>query len=45
MGAIVHPYFHSKPRMVSLGLCTENKYEAVQSDLLDRMARYFEGKD
>ena len=31
--------------MVAAGLYTETQYEADRSDLLDRMARYFEGKD
>ena len=45
MGAIFHPLFHRKVRMVSTNLYTETKYEAGRSYLLDRMSCYFEGRD
>ena len=45
MGAIVHPLFQSKIRMVAAGRCTETQYEAGRSYLLDIMACYFEGRD
>ena len=45
MGAIFHPIFESKPRMVAVGLCTEMRYEAGRSDFWGRISYYFDGRD
>ena len=44
MGAIVHPMFQNKSRMVAAGLCTSNQYDAGRDELLSRLTRYHDSK-
>ena len=42
MGAIVHPLFQSKLRMVAAGLCTGEQYDNGMVELVERVARIIE---
>jgi len=39
MGAILHPLFQNKKRMIASGICTDKQYEAGKKELLSRISR------
>ena len=48
MGALLHPLFNSKKRMLAAGLCTESQYDAGLVELLELVTDYYarlEGND
>ena len=46
MGAILHPLFQNKKRMISSSICTESQFKAGHHDeLLRRTARMLETAD
>ena len=42
MGAIVHPLFQNKQRMIASGICTDSRYETWRDELSNRMTRHYE---
>jgi hypothetical protein len=42
MGALIHPLFQSKPRMIDARLCTRSQYDAGYDELIDRTAQHIE---
>ena len=48
MGALLHPLFNSKKRMLAAGLCTDSQYDAGLVELLELVTDYYtrlEGND
>ncbi len=43
MGALLHPLYRTKARMIEGVLCIEEQYMAGKEKLLDRLSHYYEG--
>ena len=44
IGAILHPMYQSKARMLAAGLCTASQYDAGMTELVERVTRYYKLK-
>jgi hypothetical protein len=41
MGALIHPLYQSKKRMIDAGLCTEDQYRYGIEELMDRLSQHY----